>query len=282
MARREKAVVATKGKGATPRKDAKKSSFKFGGMLAWLTIDAPKLSILKKIKWRFFSGITIAGLAMISIPVYWGDVVNELDHKITSIEVRGQVNYLKPKVLRELLDQYLGDGFISLNLDKVKESVEAMPWVYSASLQRQWPSTLVLYIKEQYPAAVWNKKYYLNAYGDVFEPKEIVAIEGVPGLYGPPEQEKTLLQQYVKYQERFSNSGAVLTELGLEPRGAWRVTLKNGVSIKLGRTSVDAKLNRFLSAYQQGLKHQVEEIESIDARYTNGIAVRWKEQAVAE
>jgi len=271
-------MTSAKGKGATPRSSAKKRSFKFGTLFARFTFSTSRLSVLKKVKWRFVLGSILTGLVIIFVPMYWDEAVNEFDHEITSIEIRGQVNYLKPEVLREQLDQHLGEGFISLDLDKVKESVEAMPWVYSASLQRQWPGTLNIYIKEQYPAAVWNKKFYLNAHGEVFEPEEIFAIEGVPELFGPSGQEKELLLRYVDYRDRFASSGAVLSKLSLEPRGAWRVTLKSGVSIKLGRPPVDAKLNRFIKAYQQGLKGQIEEIESIDARYTNGIAVRWKEQ----
>ena len=278
MARKERDVASTKGKGATPRQEAKKRSVKLGVLFGWLTFDTPRFSVLKKVKWRFVLGATIAGLAIIFVSVYWDDAVNEFDHEITSIEVRGQVNYLKPKVLREQLDRHLGEGFISLNLGEVKESVESMPWVYSASLQRQWPGTLIVYVKEQYPVAVWNKNFYLNAYGEVFEPRDVFVIEGIPDLSGLLGQEKDVLQRYVNYRDRLADSGAILSELSLEPRGAWRIALRSGVSIKLGRDPADAKLDRFIKAYQQGLKGQVEEIESIDARYTNGIAVRWKEQ----
>ena len=264
-------MTSVKGQGATPRKEVKTRRFKFGPMFGWFSIS-------NKIKWRYVLGFIAAGSLTVLSFTYWDDAVNKFDHEITRIEVQGPVNYLKPEVLREQLDQHLGEGFISLNLDEIKESVEAMPWVYSASLQRQWPRTLIVYIKEQYPVAVWNEKFYLNAYGEVFEPKGVLAIDGIPNLFGPVGQEKVLLQRYVDYRERFVSSDAILSELSLEPRGAWRVTLKSGVSIKLGRTSVDLKLDRFIKAYQQGLKSQIEEIESIDARYTNGIAVRWKEQ----
>lgn len=278
MARKERDTVGAKGKGATPRKETIKRGFKFRAIIAWPKFGASKFRALKTVNWRLVLGSSVMGLAIILASIYWDDVVNEFDHKVTSIEVKGRVNYLKPKVLREQFNQYLGDGFISLNLDMVKESVEAMPWVYSASLQRKWPGTLVIYIKEQYPAAIWNKKFYLNAYGDVFKPSEVFSIDGVPELFGPPEHEKEMLRRFVKYRGLLESTGAVVSELSLEPRGAWQVTLKSGVSIKLGRDPVDTKLNRFIKAYQQGLKNQTEEIESIDARYTNGIAVRWKEQ----
>ncbi len=282
MARKDRDVRGAKGKGATSRKEVKKRSFKLGTLFSWLTFDTSRFSALKKIKWRLVSKVVIASTAVILVSVYWDDAVNEFDQEITSIEVRGQVNYLKPELLRERLDRHLGEGFISLNLDEVKESVESMPWVYSVSLQRKWPGTLIVHIKEQYPAAIWNKKFYLNAYGEVFEPRDVIAIRGIPELSGPPGQEKALLLRYVDYRDRFASRGAVLSELSLEPRGAWRVALKSGVSIKLGRDPVDAKLGRFIKAYDQGLKGQTEEIESIDARYTNGIAVRWKERIEAE
>ncbi len=76
VARKERDVTSTKGKGATPRKEEKKRSFKLGTPFSWFTFDTSRFSALKKIKWRLVSKVAIAGTAVILVSVYWDDAVN--------------------------------------------------------------------------------------------------------------------------------------------------------------------------------------------------------------
>ena len=272
MARREYEAGSTKKLGAT-RVKAEKNDDKFSALnFGWV----------KKIKWLPLFSITAGCLLTISALVFWDDAVDELDQEIVSIEIIGQLNYLKTDELQGQLNRHLGEGFLSLDLNALKDEVEGMPWIYSASLKRQWPGTLKIYVKEQHPVAVWNNDAHLNEYGEIFQPENVVVGEGVPSLLGPIEQAKEVLQRYVNYRERLKNTDAEVALLSLEARGAWQLRLQSGVVIKLGRDPVDEKLDRFIKVYKLGLNKKVDEIESVDARYTNGIAVRWKEQEESE
>ena len=264
---------STKGLGATLRQEKKKRSFK---------IDLSILSGLKSINWMAVSAVIVTCFISSMLLLYWDKVIHNIDREVTKIEIRGQLKYQQSDVLQKALNKHLGEGFFSLDLNAVKNEVEAMPWIYSASLRRRWPGTLMITVKEQYPVASWNSEFYLNEYGEVFRPPEPVDIETVPDLLGPTDRAKDVLMQYVSYREKLAAVDEGVALLSLEKRGAWRLRLKSGIEIKLGRAPLEEKLNRFLRAYKQDLSSKVSEIQSIDARYTNGIAVRWKDVPAQE
>lgn len=273
MGRRDHEPKATKGLGATLRQEKKTRSF---------TIDVSIFSGLKRIKWVPISAAIAISFISTMLLLYWDEVIYSVDREVTKIEIRGQLKYQQPDVLQNVLNKHLGEGFFSLDLNAVKSEVEAMPWIYSASLRRRWPGTLMITVKEQYPVASWNGEFYLNEYGEVFRPPESVEIEAIPDLLGPTDRAKDVLTQYVSYREQLAVVDEGVALLSLEKRGAWRLRLKSGIDIKLGRAPLEEKLNRFLRAYKQDLSSKVSEIQSIDARYTNGIAVRWKDVPASE
>lgn len=268
MGQRKQESKSPKRLGATLRQEKKKRSFK---------IDLTIFDGLKRVKWMPISVVAVVCIASAIVLVYWDELVSGIDREVVKIEVRGQLKYQRPDLLQEALNKHLGEGFFSLDLNAVKKEVEAMPWIYSASLSRRWPGTLMITVKEQHPVASWNREFYLNEYGEVFRPPEPVAVASIPDLLGPADRAKDVLVRYVSYRDQLAAVNEDIALLSLEKRGAWRLTLQNGIDIKLGRAPLDEKLSRFLKAYRQGLNSKAGEIQSIDARYTNGIAVRWKE-----
>lgn len=268
MGQRKQEAKSTKRLGATLRQEKKSRTLK---------IDLSFLSGLKRVKWAPVSIVAVTCLICSMLFIYWGDLVHSIDREIVKIEVRGELKYQQPEVLQNTLNKHLGEGFFSLDLNAVKKEVEAMPWIYSASLRRRWPGTLLITVKEQYPVASWNEAFFLNEYGEVFRPPEPVEIKSTPELLGPPDRAKDVLKRYVSYRDHLAAVDEEIALLSLEKRGAWRLRLQNGIDIKLGREPLEDKLKRFLRAYQQDLNSKAAEIQSIDARYTNGIAVRWKE-----
>ena len=51
-----------------------------------------------------------------------------------------------------------------------------------------------------------------------------------------------------------------------------------GMHLRLGARDVNERMERFLRAYAVALKDQPRRIDYVDARYTSGIAVRFKLQ----
>jgi cell division protein FtsQ len=50
----------------------------------------------------------------------------------------------------------------------------------------------------------------------------------------------------------------------------------------LGRDEIAEKIRRLVIVWQSGLSLQSDNIKTIDLRYPNGLAVSWKESALAD
>jgi cell division protein FtsQ len=67
-----------------------------------------------------------------------------------------------------------------------------------------------------------------------------------------------------------------LAALELDARGAWNLTLDNGVMVRLGRRQVDERFERFVLAAAKLVSQRATDITYVDMRYSNGFAVGWK------
>jgi cell division protein FtsQ len=67
-----------------------------------------------------------------------------------------------------------------------------------------------------------------------------------------------------------------MSRLRLDERGAWELSLDNGVALRLGRTGVDERFERFLEAAARIVAARAAEIEYVDMRYSNGFAIGWR------
>ena len=75
--------------------------------------------------------------------------------------------------------------------------------------------------------------------------------------------------------------GLVADQLVLNERGAWTLGLKSGPMIELGADPDKFRLERSVKTFVSLDDDAKQMVERIDARYTNGVAVRWKEMEVA-
>jgi cell division protein FtsQ len=66
-------------------------------------------------------------------------------------------------------------------------------------------------------------------------------------------------------------------KITMDERRAWKVLFKNDLQLLLGRADSEQRLQRFVNTFTDGLADYIEQIEVVDMRYTNGLAVVWKQ-----
>jgi cell division protein FtsQ len=66
-----------------------------------------------------------------------------------------------------------------------------------------------------------------------------------------------------------------LSKVELDARGAWQLTLGNGITVRLGRQDVPARLERFIAVASPVVAARVAEVTYVDLRYSNGFSVGW-------
>jgi cell division protein FtsQ len=80
--------------------------------------------------------------------------------------------------------------------------------------------------------------------------------------------------QFSVFASLLAPIGRVPVKLRLSERRAWEVELDNGAVLELGRNDLTARLQRFVSAYQNTVGKLPAQAYRIDLRYPNGFALR--------
>lgn len=189
------------------------------------------------------------------------------------VDFSGDFSHVKIGRLERLIRKSQPGSFFALDVNEVYELVEAQPWIYRASVRKQWPNTLKIYLVEQQPVAQWNEDLLLNPYGDTFD----ASGEGLalPKLFGPGGSEKTALEGYNAMHSLLATVGMPIAELSLSERFAWQVQLQNGIELNLGRQEFIDRLQRFIDVYPL-LAKQSKAVKYVDLRYDTGLAVGWQ------
>jgi cell division protein FtsQ len=173
----------------------------------------------------------------------------------------------------------VGENFFVINIDELHATLAANPWVAHAKVWRQWPDTLKVSLQERTAFGYWNDHELIDIHGKRFQPAVIKNTDRLPRLSGPDGYETTVMQRYKQANAKLNKMDLQLTELILDERHAWRMTLHNGVKLKLGKEDFAKRFARFLAVYPKVLAGKIHQIETIDLRYINGFAVRWKRES---
>lgn len=234
--------------------------------------------------YRFIGGMAFL-LILLGTIVYGGLAIkswseDEQQAPLNEVSVSGTRLYIEDTNIERLIRQSQPGSFFELNVELAHKDVEAMPWVYRASVRKRWPNSLKVYVVEQSPAAHWNDDLLLNQYGETFDgsigPDKPAPL--IPCLFGPGGSEQTVLQGYRAMQALLKGAGLYIDELFLSERFAWNLKLKNGISLNLGRKEFIDRLQRFIDLYPLLMK-QDKAVDYVDLRYDTGLAVGWKPPA---
>jgi cell division protein FtsQ len=201
---------------------------------------------------------------------------------IERVQVEGEFRYLAREDIYAALGELASGGFFNVDVRAVKQAAESLPWVDRASVRRMWPDTLQVEITEQVPLARWGKDQVVNARGEVFTPPLQVLPVDLPVFSGPQDTAQMVAAKYQALSAQLTSVGLKIAALSLSQRRAWQLRLANGLQLLLGRAGNDAQLQRFVTVYPRVLGEKLAQMQSVDLRYTNGFAVRWKAAAAQQ
>lgn len=223
---------------------------------------------------------SVATVVAGSIYMVKGFVEKTSSRPVNSVSIEGDFIFLTKEQLAKMVAPMIDDGFLRLPLEGLKAKLEANPWIESAALSRRWPDKLNITIIEQQPIARWGSKGFLNYKGEVVVVEQTPFLESLPVLEGNPGQEQAMMRDYQQLAQFLRPYGLKIEELSCDPLMSWQIVLGNGISLTIGRDQMMEKIQRFLVVYSETLKNQDEQISSVDLRYGNGVAVKWKEATV--
>jgi cell division protein FtsQ len=202
-----------------------------------------------------------------------------LNRPVQVISMDGSFQRVSPGQIEQAVAPYLSSGFMSANLDQIEHAVERIPWVDHARVQRRWPMSLHVTVVEQTAAARWGDSGLLNTRGELFDRAAAHVPSELPRLSGPAGTETEVAQEYLSAAARMSEAGLRIAALRLDERGAWELDLDSGITVRLGRRDVDARLDRFIHTAAPVISHRANDVNYVDMRYSNGFAIGWRSAA---
>jgi len=219
-------------------------------------------------------GLSIIGISILLIVSLW--MATPLVARMTTIEgisVDGNISRDQELAVYNKMAKM---DIQEQGIRAVKTQLLDISWIEHVSVKRDWPDALRVTVKPRDAMALWNDRDYLDLDGLVFD-SPFVPSARLPQLYGPEGTERQVMSQYHQLSRVLNPYDQRIDTLTLNAMGGWRFHNRDGIDVELGKDDVHERLQRFIQVMNsESLFEHKQDIESVDTRYPNGVAVGWK------
>ena len=233
------------------------------------------LQITKK---NFFR-ITVSIVLLVTGYQFFVVVLNQ---PIASISLEGSFQKVKSNQVEGAIRHHLNTGLLRLNISEIQNDILKIEWVDNIRIAKRWPNKLEISIFEHTPVARWGERGLLNDKGELFiEIDNQNHIPDLAHLSGPIGASKEVAEKYFILRDQLIPLGLNVKRISMSSRGAWSITLYNGIEVDFGRENIEQKINLFIDISKNVISQQSDEIESVDMRYDKGFTILWKNVPLA-
>ena len=208
----------------------------------------------------------------------FGFIYVSINQPITDINIEGDLKRVSKKGLESVVSDLKDQGFLIVNQSKYKDKLEAIDWVKSVKINKEWPNTINLIVVEDDVIGLWNQRLLLNSSGELYALDQRVVPDELIQFFGPEDRENEVYNRYKLYNDELATRGILIEEIELDLRGSWVITIRPSIKIKLGEDNVEERFERFLTIWDQSLLENFELISYIDLRYSEGFVIKRKNQ----
>jgi cell division protein FtsQ len=221
---------------------------------------------------------------------------------INTLHLRGDTQFHNSLTIRANVLQQLSGNYFTLNLKRVQNAFESLPWIRSAVVQRVFPNQLMVKLTAHVPVARWVKfdteaetyardseseseapasnglERLVNEQGELFDASGgSLAVSDLPILSGPDQRASELLTTFKTLQSMLAQQNLKITRITIDPLQGWHAQLENKAILTFGQgsgTEIVERAQRWLEHWP-ALRQQYEQpLQSVDLRYQYGFSVR--------
>lgn len=200
-----------------------------------------------------------------------------VNRPLASVVVEGSLTVEERAAVQEVLTPSLQVRLLSLDLAALVQQVESLSWPQMVSVRRVWPDQVVVSVVKQQVVAAWNDDRYLTSTGQIVS--LVNAPRQLPKLRCVAADPQVALEIFQRLAALANRQGSQLVALNENGVGEWQVTLAPSLGVMLGKAALPSELSlrlqRFFIVRQQRPDEDGRRLRSADARYANGIALRW-------
>ena len=208
---------------------------------------------------------------LLALAIAWALAARLPVFELREVRIGGEIAHVNRAQVEAVVRRELRGNFLTADLTAVGAAFGKLPWVRQAQVRRLWPAGLDVTLEEHVPLARWADAALVNTHGEVFT----AAHDGeLPLFIGPDGASREITIQYRYFVRSLEAIGETPVQVRVSPRRAWQVKMESGLVLELGRENLEARLTRFVAAYDRTVGRLGRRIDHVDLRYANGFAVR--------
>ena len=200
--------------------------------------------------------------------------------RITDVVIEGRANTPEP-LLRAAIGVSKGDPILAFSVEMARQRVETLSWVEHATVERRLPGTVVVFLQERRPFAIWQnqgKFVLIDRAGQLVANQNVSEFRHLPLVVGPgaPAGAATLIDALT---DRPDLQRRVIAAVRVAER-RWNLRLNNGADVMLPEGHEVQALERLMQL-QQSHALLDRPLAAIDMRLADRLVLRPRADADA-
>jgi len=202
---------------------------------------------------------------------------------VKQITTIGKLEHVSQQQLLEILEIEISRGMLTIDLQNIRQKTLQLPWVKSVDVRKDWPDTLTFFLEEFQPIALINE-HYLTERGSLIERGTYVYNQPILTLaienknFDKEIDLVALVKSIGDLQKKLEDHQLIIEKMTISESNSWLISIENKFVIKAGRRHQVKRIESFLDVYPD--LQSKNKLESIDLRYSNGLAVKLLEEPV--
>jgi cell division protein FtsQ len=219
-----------------------------------------------------------SGKTLISLRERLGGLTAASGLRVTDVVIEGRAN-TPESMLRAAIGIRKGDPILGFSLDDTRATIERIPWIEHATVERRLPGTVVVNLQERRPYAIWQnqgKFVLVDRTGQVVADQDVAQFRRLPLIVGlgAPGAAAELLDAL---RDRPALEEKVQASVRVGER-RWNLRMTNGTDVMLPEAHEVVALDR-LTQLQQDHDVLDRPLAAIDMRLPDRLVFRPKPEA---
>ncbi len=167
-----------------------------------------------------------------------------------------------------------GDSILRININKIRERINKLPWIKSVRVERHFPNKISLSLVERVPLARWQKNRQLSLIdmqGDIIPRVDLARFLHLPIIIG--ENAPKLARQILKILSKEPHLFRRVRSVTLVSDRRWDVRLDNQIDVHLPEKNPQ-KAWAHLATVEHGHSILGSEVQGIDMRLENQLIIK--------
>ncbi len=230
---------------------------------------------MKRLKFTLFAIVVL----ILIIAALWAIRSSSL-FPLRTVIISGSVRQIKESDLTYMIKPLVKNrNFFDVNLYALARQVEQLSWVERVEVRRVWPQAVAINVIPKRPVAQWNKRGFVDSYGEIFYANGAVAVspDQLPQFISNNEHNAFLMLGIYQQMTRIlAPTNQEIKVVSLDGNNSWQITLNNGTKLVLGQQKILTRLRHFVTVYPKVMVSNNREARLVDLRYKDGMSVAWQ------